>query len=259
MGFCAVVTNGQSLTSRESQCTTAEVGRDACGWNVIIYGHRFAETVTIKSEILAVLLQSVARLADLAAAAAGLCWKYMHYAAGLSKQAQNAFELVFCLFVFTNTKKWGDAISSLSPCVKLSPALHVTAVKLRVKTPPGGETSSTEPLGCWNKMSQWKNDGWPKERHKVCACWAWFVFPTWAWFGRILLWAEGFCLLLPDTSLGNVEVYSLVGGRPGFIWVSGSDSIFTDAFFLNFVLLASSQQCDQFLVWMAVPKHCTDV
>lgn len=47
----------------------------------------------------------------------------------------------------TNTpNKWGGAVSSLSPCVKLSPALHVTAVELREKTPPGGETSSTQSL-----------------------------------------------------------------------------------------------------------------
>lgn len=52
------------------------------------------------------------------------------------------------------TEEKGDAIPSLSPCVKLSPVLYMTSVKCRMKTPPGAETSSTMPLGCWNKMSQ---------------------------------------------------------------------------------------------------------
>lgn len=51
-------------------------------------------------------------------------------------------------------RKGGDAIPSLSPYVKLSPALYMTAVRLRMKTTPAAETSSAVPLGCWNKMSQ---------------------------------------------------------------------------------------------------------
>ena len=67
----------------------------------------------------------------------------------------------------------------LSPCVKLSAGLCVTAVKCQMKTPPGAETRRAVPPGCWNKMSQHqkkKKYCWPKERHnKVHACLVWFV------------------------------------------------------------------------------------
>ena len=61
---------------------------------------------------------------------------------------------MFWRFFYIKSRNKDDAISPLSPCVKLSTALYATAVKLRTKTPPGSETSSAVPLGYCNKMSQ---------------------------------------------------------------------------------------------------------
>lgn len=55
-------------------------------------------------------------------------------------------------FFYSNSRN-STNIPFLSPCVKLSLALCMTAAKLKMKT-PGAGMSSAVPQGCWNKMSQ---------------------------------------------------------------------------------------------------------
>lgn len=82
------------------------------------------------------------------------------------------------------------------------------------------------------------------------------LFYALGWFGRILLWAEGFCwhtdvsLFFPGTACGSVQPDLFIGAVELFfrffisVVTPNVTDIFTDVFVLNFVSLASSQQCD---------------
>lgn len=152
------------------------------------------------------------------------------------------------------TKRGWWRLSSLSPCVKLSAGLCVTAVKCQMKTPPGAETRRAVPPGCWNKMSQHqkKKNIAGLKRGTTRFMLVWFgLFYALVDLGGFLFELKGFhcqtdvCLFLRDTSFGSVAVDLFIGSLPR-----------VDELFLDFVVSALTPSVSAVFTDMFVLDFC---